>query len=166
MVQQPSSLVFVAILLGWAVYLLPQWVRRREVLSQSRGHDRDSSGLRVLDRRRRPSAGPSTTSLLPDPRSAADSVVDPLAEVAGGRDARSVLARPTTQAGQARDLSPSPSALAARRRARVLSLLLVLTAASWAVAFVVAALGPVAWAWTGLLGLDVVALLIAGRRRE
>jgi hypothetical protein len=55
--------------------------------------------------------------------------------------------------------------LAARRRARVLSVLLVLTATSWVAAFAVPLPGVVAWAWTALLGLDLVALVIAGRRR-
>ena len=76
--QQSSSLVFVAIIGVWAAYLLPQWVRRREALSQSRGRDRHSSGLRVLSRRHRPVTGPSTTPLLPDPRTASVPGVDPL----------------------------------------------------------------------------------------
>jgi hypothetical protein len=61
---QPSSLVFVAILAMWAVYLVPQWLRRRETLAQSRSGDRNSEGLRVLERRDRSGTGPSTAGLL------------------------------------------------------------------------------------------------------
>lgn len=61
---QPSSLVFVAILAMWAVYLVPQWLRRRETLAQSRTGDRDSEGLRLLERRDRARPGPSTAGLL------------------------------------------------------------------------------------------------------
>jgi hypothetical protein len=64
---QPSSLVFVAIVAGWAAYLLPQWLHRRDALGESRGADRHSSGLRVLSRRPRAASGPSTVPLLTPP---------------------------------------------------------------------------------------------------
>lgn len=62
--MQPSSLVFLAIIAMWAAYLLPQWVRRRDAMGQTRGRDRDSGALRVLRPRRRQQGGRSTTSLL------------------------------------------------------------------------------------------------------
>jgi membrane protein implicated in regulation of membrane protease activity len=152
---QPSSLVFVAIIVGWAAYLLPQWVRRREALSQSRGRDRHSDRVRVLDRRRRTPSGRSSTPILPDVRVDADNLGDAEAEAAApgraaGRDPRSLR---------------SPGALAARRRARVLGLLITLVAAGWALTATVPPVGPLAIGLTGLLILDLVALLIAGRRR-
>jgi hypothetical protein len=61
---QPSSLVFLAIIAMWAAYLLPQWVRRRDAMGQSRGRDRDSGALRVLRPRLRPTGGRSTAPLL------------------------------------------------------------------------------------------------------
>jgi hypothetical protein len=163
-VQQPSSLVFVAIILGWAAYLLPQWVHRREALSQSRGRDRHSSGLRVLHRRRRVSGGPSSVPLLPDPRTIGDPVVDPLA--ANHADSRhGGPSRPGAEVSACRPAVATASAVAARRRARVLSTLMVLTATVWAATLVVPEMAAVGWLLTGLLGLDLVALVISGRRR-
>jgi hypothetical protein len=156
-VQQPSSLVFVAIVLGWAAYLLPQWVRRRETLGQNPGHDRHSSRLRVLHRRQPlppASAGPSSTPILPDPRTAGEPVVDVLAASA---PAPIVLPQLVT--------GPGPAAAAARRRARVLSTLVVLTVLSWLLSLVVPVAASAGWAFTLLLGLDLAALVVAGRRR-
>jgi hypothetical protein len=165
-VQQPSSLIFVGIILGWAVYLLPQWVRRRETLGQSRGPDRHSSGLRVLDRRRRASGGPSSAPLLPDPRTVGGPSGDPLAEPVEGSvgvrrpEPLSPLSLP------AESLPPlSPSAVAARRRARVLSILLASTATGWLAGTVVPALRIVGLLPTALLALDLAALVISGRHR-
>jgi hypothetical protein len=166
---QPSSLVFVAIIVGWAAYLLPQWVRRREALSQSRGHDRHSSGLRVLSRRPRTASGPSTTPLLPDPLALPAPVVDPLADPLEGRPAPDRPAPDRPAPGFApRSVAarvPSAAAEAARRRARVLSLLLIGTATAWALCLVAPGLDALAWTVTALLGLDLLALVATGRRR-
>ena len=64
--MQPDSLVFALVVGLWAAYLLPQWVRRRESLGQSRTRDRHSQRLRVLSRRRssRSVTGPSSRPLL------------------------------------------------------------------------------------------------------
>ncbi len=70
--MQPSSVVFLAIVAMWVAYLLPQWIRRRETLAQSRGRDRHSEGLRVLRPRRRVHGGRNTTPLLSSEASGAD----------------------------------------------------------------------------------------------
>lgn len=49
--MQPGSLVFVAIIATWAVYLLQHWVKRREYLVTARSVDRYSAAMRVLERR-------------------------------------------------------------------------------------------------------------------
>jgi len=160
-VQSSSSLVFVAIIVGWAAYLLPQWVRRREALSQSRGRDRHSSGLRLLSRRIRTAAGPSTTPILPDPRNVSDLGVDPLVDPSEAQ-----VPVPSAAAGHPSDRArPSAAAVAARRRARVLSWLLVLTATAWTASVAVPAAEVVGWIVTGLLLLDLAALVVTGRRR-
>jgi hypothetical protein len=51
--MDPSSLVFAAIIGVWAAYLVPAWLRRRVQMAESRSRDRFSSGVRVLNRRRR-----------------------------------------------------------------------------------------------------------------
>ena len=62
--MQPSSLIFLMIVVGWLVYLLPQWVRRRDALGAARGRDRHSTGLRVLTRRHHTAPARSSLPLL------------------------------------------------------------------------------------------------------
>lgn len=47
----PSSLIFVVIVVIWAVYLLGHWVRRRDQLALLESVDRFSATMRVLERR-------------------------------------------------------------------------------------------------------------------
>lgn len=167
--MQPSSLVFVAIVVGWAAYLLPQWLRRRETLSQSRGTDRHSTGLRVLDRRTRGPSGPSSIPLLPDPRTLGAGSVR-RSEIAD-RNAEEPAGHPDSpslkQLHSAAVSGPTASArTAARRRARVLTVLLALTGAAWVASVWMPVATTVAVALSVLLGLDVVALLVVARRRE
>lgn len=49
--QQPSSLIFLAIVVIWAAYLLQHWIRRREALATARSVDQFSDAMRVLERR-------------------------------------------------------------------------------------------------------------------
>jgi len=53
-VQQPSSLIFLAIVVIWAAYLLQHWIRRREALATARSVDQFSDAMRVLERREHP----------------------------------------------------------------------------------------------------------------
>lgn len=48
--QHPSSLIFLAIVVIWAGYLLQHWIRRREALATARSVDQFSDAMRVLDR--------------------------------------------------------------------------------------------------------------------
>lgn len=52
--QQPSSLIFLAIVVIWAAYLLQHWIRRREALATARSVDQFSDAMRVLERREHP----------------------------------------------------------------------------------------------------------------
>ncbi|MFI7588786.1 hypothetical protein ACIB24_17090 [Spongisporangium articulatum] len=56
--MEPSSLALIAIVGVWAAYLVPHWVRRRDVLADSRTGDRDSARLRLLSPRRRTARRP------------------------------------------------------------------------------------------------------------
>ena len=156
--MQPSSLVFVAIVVGWAVYLLPQWLRRRDAFGQSRARDRYSSTLRVLDRRARPSVGPSTAPLLPDAGARRWAASEGSVGRSGpiGDDGRPV---PVPR------LAPTAAQVAARRRLLVLSLVGSLAAATWALVTVTNISWSVALLPTGLVLVDLAALMISGRRR-
>lgn len=70
-----SGLVFPIIVALWLVYLVPQWIRRREHLSSSRTGDRFSQAMRVLPRPddAPPSSRPGSGSyVLSAPRSPGD----------------------------------------------------------------------------------------------
>jgi len=164
---QPSSLVFVAIVASWAAYLLPRWVVRRDSLGQARGRDRHSAQLRVLARRRRRPAGPSSAPLLTagrtahpatPPRHIAASPSSPASPAARTSAARPSVARSSA----ARRASARRAAL---RRARVLGLLIVATMASVALATLTPAPIWMPAPAATLLVLDLVALVVSGRRR-
>src|SRR3954453_8891545 len=48
---QPSSLIFLVIVVIWVAYLIQHWVRRREHLATARSVDKFSEAMRVLERR-------------------------------------------------------------------------------------------------------------------
>jgi hypothetical protein len=145
---QPSSFVFVAIVALWAAYLLPQWIRRRDALGASRGSDRHSLALRVLERRRRPRRpGPSSPPLLTPAPSPAPTLL------------------PKASLAPSRAVLPSPTRAAARRRAIVLAGLTASTvlAAAGAVAGVVP--GDLLVVSAGLLIADLAVLRLVQRAR-
>ena len=177
--MQPSSLVFVAIIAGWAVLLLPHWVSRREAVGQSRGADRDSTQLRVLSRR--PTATPqdaphrSTSPLLTVPvsRSAAvGSAAHTLAHPPAGRVSPQRVSAPH---GAQRTAGRGPGLVgrvdrtarrsAAARRARLLMTLSVVALTSWGIVALPGVPWPAAVPATALLVLDVAGLVVGARRR-
>ncbi|HEX2807309.1 MAG TPA: hypothetical protein VHN80_14185, partial [Kineosporiaceae bacterium] len=103
----------------------------------------------MLDRRSRPSVGPSTAPLLPDPR------LRRSAASAGHTEAACLLAPTATTA----------AFVAARRRLLVLSSIGSITAAAWAVV-TLANLSPlVGLLPSAVLLMDLLALMITSRRR-
>jgi hypothetical protein len=48
---QPSSLIFVVVILVWAAYVTQDWVKRRDHIATARTIDRFSESMRVLDHR-------------------------------------------------------------------------------------------------------------------
>jgi hypothetical protein len=63
---QPSSLIFLVIVVIWATFLIQHWVRRREHVATARSVDRFSEAMRVLERR---SPLPSPELSAPRPHS-------------------------------------------------------------------------------------------------
>jgi hypothetical protein len=132
----PSSLIFVALAVAWAVYLVPKALRHHDDAVRSRSVDRFSHTMRVLARRevvtrrnarlvvgpRRPESSPIVTSKVTTKR---------------------VPIPARTPAAQAAPVSPDPAvvasvarstARAARRRRRVLGLILTTLVAVGALA--------------------------------
>jgi hypothetical protein len=154
---QPSSLVFVAIVALWAAYLLPQWIRRRDALGASRGHDRHSLALRVLEPRRRGRPGPSSAPLL---RRGAFSAAGQTSAPAPSAPAPWVLSAP----------APSAPTVAARpghvvaRRATVLATLLSSTVLTLVGTMAGVVPGGVLALAASLLVADLAALRLFARR--
>ncbi|GAB2635607.1 hypothetical protein GCM10027270_25430 [Nocardioides ginkgobilobae] len=145
-----SPLIFVALAVAWAVYLVPQALRHHDEVVRSRSVDRFSHTMRVLARRE------------PVSRSSSRLVVTPGRVPSAPVVTTKASAAPTADAPAAAEAAPVPVPVsvrreaarrAARRRRRVLSvllLLLVLTGALVAARLL---------AWPVLL-LPVVLLLV------
>jgi len=144
-----SALIFVALAVAWAVYLVPKALKHHDDVVRSRSVDRFSHTMRVLARRE------------PVNRRNARLVVTP------GRPASSAVV--VTKGGQ-----PAPVAAravrtaanrAARRRRRVLGTILL----AGVVVVALAAFAVIEWAWTAVPAVLLVAWLVACRlmvRRE
>lgn len=144
-----SSLIFVALFVAWAVYLVPKALRSHEEETDSRSVDGFSDRLRVLARRDAVSASESV--LVPAGRSAE------AAETAETVDEEPAAPTPAPRAPRRRS--------AAQRRRRVLSVLLLAN-----LLLVALAVGKVASAaWIAVPAALLVAWLVACRlmvRRE
>ncbi|WP_139984408.1 hypothetical protein [Nocardioides litoris] len=159
-----SALIFVALAVAWAAYLIPKALRHHEDGAASRAVDGFSHRLRVLARREPVDSrsarlvvqpGKPASTAVPVDGPVGDPVGDPVGERAPQvRVDRRPLAVRRAAARQA-----------ARRRLRVL-LVLVVALAGVALA---AGLGALGWGWVALPGALLVGWLVACRlmvRRE
>jgi hypothetical protein len=135
-------MIFVALAVAWAVYLIPKALKHHDEVARSRSVDRFSNTMRVLASR----------------------------EPAAARDGRLVVTpgRPVAATVETKGTRPSPAQLrarreaarrATRRRRRVLGLLLLANAT----VATLAVLGVVGWVWQSVPGGLLVAWLIACR---
>lgn len=160
-----SPLIFVALAVAWAVYLVPQALKHHDEVVRSRSVDRFSHTMRVLARREPVSRTSSRLVVTPGRTPSAPVVTT---------KASSVTAEPVAEsaAGTAPAPKPLPPAVrreaarrAARRRRRVL---IALTLGLVAVVML-AALAVVAWPYVAIPSTLMVAWLVACRlmvRRE
>ena len=153
--MDPSALIFVALAVAWAVYLIPKALEHHEESVRTRTVERFSHSLRVLARRepinRRkarlvPAAGApsSDAKVLADHRKSSSST--------------SLDASPRLSPAQLR-AHRHAAALAARRRLRVVSLILVANAAVAGLAY----LKFFDWVWCAVPGGLLVVWLVACR---
>jgi hypothetical protein len=136
-----SGLIFVALAVAWAVYLIPKALRHHDDVVRSRSVDRFSSTMRVLARREPVSRRNARLVVTPG---------RPAAQVEVAVKGEPVVATPTRRTVAKR---------AARRRRRVLLLLLVLNLAVVAVATA----GVIDWFWIAPPAALLVAWLVACR---
>jgi hypothetical protein len=144
-----SALIFVALAVAWAVYLVPKALKHHDDVVRSRSVDRFSHTMRVLARREPVNRRNARLVVTPG-RPASSAVV-----VTKGGESAPVEARARRAAANR----------AARRRRRVLGAILLANL----VAVALAAFAVVGWAWTAVPGGLLVAWLVACRvmvRRE
>lgn len=153
-----SALIFVALAVAWAAYLIPKALKHHEVDRVSRSVESFSDRVRVLARREPVSA--SRATLVVDTAGTARAVAAetskpepepapvPAAEVEGDR--------PTAAQLRARKRS---AARAARRRRRVLGTILLVNLAVVGLA----AAGVIGWVWEAIPATLLVAWLVACR---
>lgn len=151
-----SGLIFVAVAVAWAAYLVPKALRYHEDVARSRSVDRFSQTMRVLARRE-PVDRTRARLVVTKPSAATG---DAVAAAAEGREAP---AGPTAPTASARQLSPKARREAARRaaqrRRRVLGTILALLVVTAALA----AFSVVGWAWVAAPAALLVAWLVACR---
>ncbi len=135
--MSPSGLVYAVIVALWAAVLIPIWLRRHDEAAMTRSADRYSRAMRTLSRR--PARIDSREMVMPRRTSAAPHV--DAARPAPRRDVSvsSPAGSPRTRTGPAS--ARAASAQLARRRARSLLVLAVVTLALVALA----AFGVVPW---------------------
>ncbi|QZY29590.1 divisome protein SepX/GlpR [Nocardioides coralli] len=143
-----SALIFVALAVAWAVYLIPKALKHHDDVVRSRSVDRFSHTMRVLARRE------------PVNRRDARLVVSPGRAPSAPIVTAKPTVRPTAQlADQRPALSRAAANRAARRRRRVLGSILVALLAT----VVVAAVGLISWWYVAIPAGLLVAWLVACR---
>ncbi len=140
--MDPSALIFAALAVAWAAYLIPQALRHHEDAVRSRSVDRFSKTMRVLARRE------------PVNRRDARLVVSP-----GRAPSAPIVTTKHTSAREPEPVSREATNRAARRRRRVLGLVLVSGLATGAVA----AYGLIHWGYVGIPAGLLVVWLVACR---
>lgn len=150
-------MIFVALALAWAVYLIPKAIRHHEELAHTRSVDRFSSAMRVLARREPVSR--RDARLVVTPARSGHRLLGPTGSSSGFEAAHDV------GASEALTAFRSAARRAARRRRRTLALLLVADVVLVALAY----LAVVPW-WTvavpGVLTAGHLALGSVQARRE
>ena len=154
-----SPLIFVALAVAWAVYLVPKALKHHDEVARSRSVDRFSHTMRVLARRE-PVSGRNARLVVTPVRAAARPPVETKARTTAGEATASPA--PLDVPAPRR---PAPAAAraaarrAARRRRNVLGFVLLVNA----VVVGLAAASVVTWPWVALPAGLLVAWLVACR---
>jgi hypothetical protein len=156
-----SGLIYAAIIVMWALYFIPRWLRRHEELSESRSVEKFDHAMRILSRRE---PTPDQRYIVMPPKPAPAPSV-PAARSANSQPRASARATARPPESAERRAAQARTSIAIRRR-RVLAGLVLLT-------LVVAALVPVTplpW-WAPLaavlaIAADLAHLRVQERRRR
>ncbi|MCW2736900.1 hypothetical protein [Nocardioides sp.] len=155
-----SALIFVALAVAWAVYLIPKALKHHDEVVRSRSVEKFSHTMRVLARREpvdrrnaRLVVSPIRASLRPPVETKAHAVPEPVA-------AAPTIAAPTPAR---RTTTPQVERASARRAARRRRNVLGLITLANAVVVGLAAASVVAWPWVAAPAGLLVAWLVACR---
>jgi hypothetical protein len=160
----PSALIFVALAVAWAVYLIPKALDHHEESARTRTVERFSATIRILGRRE-PISRRKARLVTPGAASPASS--DTKQSTPRRRSRRAVsLDEPAPLTAAQLKVRRLTAVRAARRRLRVVTLILVANA----VVAGLAALGVFAWVWcavpVGVLAAWLVACRLMVRRER
>jgi hypothetical protein len=151
-----SGLIYAAIIVMWALYFIPRWLRRHEELSESRSVEKFDHAMRILSRR----------DPTPDQRYIVmPAKPEPAAAPRRRSSARVPQARSPQAAPSARARSQGRSSMTVRRR-RVLAAFVLITV----LVAVSTPLSPLPW-WAAVLAVlatlvDLAHLRMQERRRR
>src|SRR6478609_3635866 len=145
-----SALIFVALAVAWAVYLVPKALKHHDEVARSRTVDRFSHTVRVLARRE--VADKKSTTLVTPAQQAAQQAAEQRVQ----QEALEAAAQPTPAQLQARRAAAKR---ATARRRNVLALLLLANA----VVIALAAFAVLAWPFVAIPAGLLVAWLVACR---
>ena len=172
--MDPSALIFVALAVAWAVYLIPKALEHHEEGSRSRTVDAFSHSVRVLARREPVSTREATLVAGNDPAPPSNRQLRKDARLLAKDEKRQakLQRRNARRLAAAARLPIDPrqrrqaAARAARRRLRVVTLIL----AENAIVAVLAAVGIFGWVWmaipVGILVMWLVACRLMVRRER
>jgi hypothetical protein len=146
-----SGLIFVALAVAWAAYLIPKALRHHDDVVRGRSVDRFSQSMRVLARREPVSARAARLVVRPARTSGSVQVTTK----PSGTPLETSYAEPTESVAARR----AATVRATRRRRRVLSAL----ALALAGVVVACALGRITWAYVAIPGTLLAAWLVACR---
>ncbi|HEY0645217.1 MAG TPA: hypothetical protein VGD39_17470 [Nocardioides sp.] len=162
-----SALIFVALAVAWAVYLIPKALKHHDEVVRSRSVEKFSHTMRVLARREpvdrrnaRLVVAPIRAALRPPGETKAHAPVEPVATVT-----TEVRREVTTSvsAGVAARTSPGTERASARRAARRRRNVLALVVVANAVVIGLAAASVIGWPWVAAPAGVLVAWLVACR---
>lgn len=169
-----SALIFVALAVAWAVYLIPKALKHHDEVVRSRSVEKFSRTMRVLARREpvdrrnaRLVVSPIRAALRPPVETKAHA--EPEVEVAAASVTTSVsteVTREVTSASRrtpSRPLSPAAERASARRAAKRRRNVLALVLLANAVVIGLAIAKVVAWPWVAAPAAVLVAWLVACR---
>ncbi len=163
-----SPLIFVALAVAWAVYLVPQALKHHDEVVRSRSVDRFSHTMRVLARRE-PVSRTSSRLVVTPGRTPSAPVVTTKASSSTADPAQPAAPSIAETAPAPKPLPPAVRREAARRAARRRRRVLIALTLGLVAVVALAAFSVVAWPYVAIPGALMVAWLVACRlmvRRE